>query len=102
MRFRADNFGVSIALLMAATIFMMVVRGRKPLESNWPLYYWLLMLIVSLTYETWDTRAILAGAVAGLLLRFEFLGSAFVKLFRFIEYCVWIYVLLGGLRLVVR
>jgi hypothetical protein len=102
MRFRADNFGVSIALLMAATVFMMFLRGRKPLENNWPLYYWVLMLIVTLNYETWDERVILVGAVTGLVLRFEFLGDAFVKVFRFVEFCVWIYILLAGLQLVMR
>ena len=40
MGFRATNFTVSVLLLMAATIFMMFVRMRKPVENNWPFLYW--------------------------------------------------------------
>jgi hypothetical protein len=100
MSFQASNFTVSVILLMAFTIGMIIVRGRKPLENNWPLYYWMIILLFTLTWESWDERLILVGAIAGLILRFEFLGESFVKMFRFVEICVWVYILYAGLHLV--
>jgi hypothetical protein len=74
------------------------MRMRKPLENNWPFVYWVLMTLISFRYpdETFDPRIIMIGLAAGLLLRFEFLGRAAANVVRFIEACVWAYILYMG------
>jgi hypothetical protein len=103
MVFRATNFSVIILLLLAFTVFMMGVRQRKPLENNWPLIYWMLML--TFTYvrqeETFNILVVGAGLTAGLMLRFEFMNTPFTKTMKYIEMAIWCYVLLRGADIVV-
>ncbi|HET8549413.1 MAG TPA: hypothetical protein VFL57_15480 [Bryobacteraceae bacterium] len=103
MVFRATNFTVIILLLLAFTVFMMGVRNRKPLENNWPLVYWVLML--SFTYvrpeETFNLVIVGAGLAAGLMLRFEFMNSFFIKTVKYIEMAIWCYVLVRGADIVI-
>jgi hypothetical protein len=95
MSINATNFTVSILLLAAATIFVAVVRLRKPPENNWPFIYWIVVTVISFRYpdETFDPRIMLVGLAAGLFLRFEFIGNVLSNLVRFIEICVWGYIL---------
>ena len=71
---------------------------RKPLESNWPLLYWILMTVLIFRYpdNQVDPRVILVGLAAGLLLRFEFMGSLVATLLKVVELCVWGYILYNG------
>lgn len=102
MDFRATNFTVTVLLLMAFTVFMIVVRHKKPLESNWPMIYWVVIVFFTLfrTEETFDLNIILAGLVSGLLLRFEFMSSVLVGVARFVELLIWGYVLYRGSAIV--
>jgi hypothetical protein len=102
MSFNANNYTVSIALLMALTLFTAVVRMQKPLEHNWPVIYWLLIAIVSFRYpdETFDPRVVLFGIAAGLLLRFEFLGRPAAIIAKVTELAVWAYILYTGFLIV--
>lgn len=94
MSFNATNYTVSILLLMALTIFIAGVRLRKPVESNWPFFYWILVAVLTISNEDlFDFRIILAGFIAGLLLRFEFMNRAAVKVVMIVEVCVWVYIL---------
>lgn len=83
---------------MALTLFMAVVRMRKPLETNWLLFYWGLIAVISFRYpdDTFDPRVIMVGLAVGLLLRFEFLGRGMGRVLRFIEACVWAFILYTG------
>jgi hypothetical protein len=102
MSFNANNYTVSIVLLMALTLFTAFVRMRKPLEHNWPFIYWLLIAVVSFRYpdDTFDPRVVLFGIAAGLLLRFEFLGGPAVNIMKAIELAVWAYILYTGFLIV--
>jgi hypothetical protein len=102
MLFRATNYTVGIVLLMALTLFVAGLRMRKPLDSNWPLLYWVLLTLISLRYpgETFQPKIIMVGLGAGLLLRFEFVGSLMANLLRTVEIGVWVYVLYTGFVLV--
>src|SRR5688572_21293052 len=94
MSFHATNFTVSILLLMALTLFIAGVRVRKPVENNWVLFYWILVTVVTITTpELYDFRIIAVGLAAGLLLRFEFMGGAVIRLVLIVEMCVWAYIL---------
>ena len=102
MSFNATNHSVIIVLLMALTLFTAGVRMQKPVDHNWPLIYWIIMMLVSFRYpdETFDPRIILIGAGVGLLLRFEFLGRIVVNFLRFVEVCVWAYIIYMGFVMV--
>jgi hypothetical protein len=80
---------------MAATVFMMLVRMRKPVENSWPFIYWIVVTAATLTHPdlAFDFRIILAGLIAGLMLRFEFLNRGVTKLVMLVEMAVWIYIL---------
>jgi hypothetical protein len=94
MSFTATNFTVSLVLLMALTVFIAGVRLRKPVESNWPFLYWILVGVVTLSNEDlFDLRVIAIGVIAGLLLRFEFMNRSVSKLIMTVEMAVWIYIL---------
>jgi hypothetical protein len=98
MSFNANNYTVSIVLLMALTLFIAGVRMRKPFETNWVLFYWVLITVVSFRYpdDTFDPRIVMVGLAAGLLLRFEFLGRAMARVLMFIEAAVWAFILYTG------
>ena len=98
MSFHATNFTVSILLLMAMTVFMAVVRTKKPLENNWVLFYWMLVTFVAVANpaEIFDFRIILIGFVSGLLLRFEFMNWMVTRLAMTMEMFVFAYVLFCG------
>jgi hypothetical protein len=101
MSFTANNFTVSVLLLMALTVFMIGVRVRKPLENNWLLFYWLLITGFTITRPeaNFDFRVIALGLLAGLMLRFEFMNRTFTRLIMVVEMCAFVYVLLAGLQI---
>jgi hypothetical protein len=103
MSFHATNFTVSVLLLMGATVFMMLVRMRKPVENNWPFLYWVALTVAILTNRdlTFDFRIILVGLIAGLMLRFEFLNRSVTKLVMAVEILVWMYVLFASWSIIV-
>lgn len=100
--FHATNYTVSILLLMVLTVFMAFVRARSPLESNWLLFYWALIAVISFRYpqETFRPEIILVGVATGLLLRFEFINEAFARFFRFIELLIFGYIIYTGFLII--
>ncbi|MBI1897672.1 MAG: hypothetical protein HYZ57_00930 [Acidobacteria bacterium] len=101
--FRATNFTVTLLLLLAFTIFMAGFRQRKPLENNWPLLYWLLVVFFTLVRpeETFNFSIILVGLACGMLLRFEFMNDFFVKTVKVVEMLVWLYILWRGFEMII-
>ena len=99
---RATNFNVILLVLLAFTVFIMNVRHRKPLENNWPLVYWVLMLVFTLTRpeDSFDAGIILVGVAAALMLRFEFINDFIAKGFKTLEFLIWCYVLIRGVNIV--
>jgi hypothetical protein len=102
MNFRATNFSVAVLLLIAATVFMIGVRNRKPLDNNWPLMYWIAAFFFTLVREedTFNINIILAGLAAGMLLRFEFMNPFLVRLVKLVELAVWGYVIYRGFQII--
>src|SRR5689334_9002140 len=100
MGFHATNFTVTTMLLVAFTVFMAGVRNKKSLDSNWPLLYWVLVLVFTLVRpeETFHYQLVLLGLASALLLRFEFMNDFFVKMFRAIETVVFVYVVIRGIQ----
>jgi hypothetical protein len=102
MGFRANNFTVTTLLLIAFTVFMATVRNKKPLDNNWPLLYWMLVVAFTLVRQedTFNVYIVMVGLLSGLLLRFEFLNEFFVKLVRIVEIAVQIYVVIRGFQII--
>ncbi len=100
MNFHATNFTVTVLLLIAFTVFMAIVRNKKPIDISWPLVYWGILLVFTVVRpeESFDYRIVIVGLAAALLLRFEFMNAFFVKLCRVIEFCVMVYVVLRGFQ----
>jgi hypothetical protein len=98
MHFNANNFTVSVLLLLALTVFMMTVRVRKPYENNWLLIYWLMVAVVTVTRPEnfFDLRPIAVGVLAGLMLRFEFMNQSFCRVVMAVEMVVFAYILLAS------
>jgi len=92
------NYTVSIALLLFWTVATIVVRYNKPLESNWPIVYWIAMSLISLRYpdNTWDFRYVALGFATALVLRFEFMNRTVANVFKVLEVLVFCYVIWWG------
>jgi hypothetical protein len=103
MSFRATNFTVTVLLLMALTVFMIVLRNRKSLDNVWPLFYWFLAFLFTLVREedTYNLNIILVGLVSGLLLKYEFMNAFFVRLIKMMELCIFGYVIYRGFQIIV-
>ena len=98
---RANNFTVVMMLIVAFTIFIANFRTRRPVENNWPMIYWCLMLfVVSVRPEdTFSLPAILVGFSAGLLLRFEFMNRPLTNVVKVVEAFVWAYIIYRGVEM---
>jgi hypothetical protein len=77
---------VTTGVMVILTIWTVISRFRFRTDANWPLIYYLFVVI----YHQWapgrlNPWAIYAGVVSALLLRFEFMGGGFLRLIRFIE-----------------
>lgn len=102
MNIHADNFTVCVMLLMVATCFMIFLRMRRPVEDNWPLFYWVGALLFALNqFDSFKINVVMVGLFTALLLRFEFMNSAFSKVFKGVEFVVFGYVLVRGLDLII-
>lgn len=102
MHFRANNFSVTVILLIAFTVAMMLVRQKRGLYNNWPILYWILVVVFTLVRpeETFNFSVIFVGLGAALLLRFEFMNEILVRIFRVIELAVYLYVIYRGLEII--
>ena len=100
MPFDPSKFEASIFLLLLLTAGMMFVRLKAKLDNNWPVLYWLLLLYISYTRtDTWDFNVVAAGAVAALLLRYEFMVPGLITAFQLVEFGIWGYILYEGCRI---
>ncbi len=87
--------------LMALTVWLAVARFFTTRESSWPLGYYAALIVYWKAFEGaligyW----VLAGALCGLLIRFEFLPGPVMKAVRLAELAVFGYVLFRGAALI--
>ncbi len=84
MRLTPDN--ITVALLLAATLLLVVMRFMQRLDVNWPLLYYL-ALAMYLYHQPGIIRPgwVYAGVVCALFLRFEIAGGKFLILVRCAE-----------------
>ncbi len=80
---------VTTGVMVILTVWTVVTRFRFRSDANWPLLYYLFVVI----YHQWSPGklnpwVIYVGVIGALLLRFEFMGGAFLKFIRVVEVIV--------------
>lgn len=94
MSFRFTDFEILGLFVCGITAWLFTIRGRLQMESNWPLVYYLAMVFYQKTAGHFlEANFIYAGVVCAMMIRFEFMSAAVVKVFRFIEAICLIYVI---------
>jgi len=95
---RYSPFNITAALAIALTCWLFGARWRGPVDSNWPLLYYLGIVVYSYIFpEVLNPSWIYAGVLTALFLRFEFMGGILLKFVRALEilvlanfvYCFW-------------
>jgi hypothetical protein len=72
--------------LGALAVWLLITRFRSQLTINWPLLYYLgLVLFVNYNPTTLNHSVVYGGVVCGFLLRFEFMNARFTLLIRALE-----------------
>ena len=101
MAFRANNFTISVILLMGFDLVMLWVRQRRNPDNIWPVLFWTLIIFFTLVRpeETFNFYVLLVGFAMALMMRFEFMNPFFTRVVRFIEFLVYGYVLVRGLHI---
>jgi len=88
MSFRADTLGVTTALLLAFALFVLYTRFKNWLDSNIPIFFYVLLVVFVNSVQNDVSHLLVYGAFAlGLLLRFEFMNTTAAKLIKFLEAC---------------
>jgi hypothetical protein len=89
-------FNVTTALAVVFTIWMIAARLRGSTENNWPLCYYAGIVFYSHFYPgNLEPRWIFTGTIASLFLRFEYMGGAFLKFVRLVDYLILALLLYG-------
>ncbi|MCW5979371.1 MAG: hypothetical protein KIT09_14945 [Bryobacteraceae bacterium] len=94
MNVRYGPFNITTFLAMACTLWIIVARLRGMTDSNGPLIYLIGIVAYSMAFPgCLEPRFIYVGSVAALFLRFEFMGGAFMKFVRLVDFLVLLYFL---------
>ena len=82
------------SLLMIFAVFVLYTRTKNWLESNVPILFYLLMIAWVKAYaDRVPALPLYIGLGIALMLRFEFMGKAFIRLLKFAEACAIVAVL---------
>lgn len=94
-------FNLTTLVLIGLTIWVIVIRYRTKLDSNWPLFYYIALGgYVGKFEETIHPVPVLVALAMALLLRFEFLGGWVLKAIQYTETAALVFVLWTCLQLV--
>lgn len=89
---RFAPFNITTAVLAGVTIWVLIARVRGMVESNWPLFYYIGVIAYTMFFPDYlDPAWVYSGVVCTLLLRFEFMGGVFLKLIRFLDIVVLVF-----------
>ena len=90
---RYTTFNLITSGVMALTIAVLVWRFVGKLESNWPLVYYLLLVVYLRVFEgSIDPYVVYVAVISALFLRFEFMGGWFLKFVRVVEFGTHVYI----------
>ena len=89
--------------MIALTIWVMRARFSSPIDTPWPLLYYLgLVLFVRANEGEFNNYWIFAGVLSALFLRYEFMAGIFLKTMRAGEFAVHLYVIAGCFVMLTR
>ncbi len=95
MGLRLTDSGFLALVLIAITALMAWVRPKMATESNWPLLYFIgLVLYQKMNEELLHPYPIFIGILCAGLIRFEFMSPRWVKYVRWIELVTLVYVIM--------
>ena len=101
MYFELTLFNALTVCVIVATIWLMRYRFTASLDSNYPLIYYVALVLYVRAYEgEYYNYAIFSAAVAALFLRFEFMGGIFLKFFRAAELLCHCYIVYRAFTLI--
>jgi hypothetical protein len=85
-------------VVIAVTIWVMRVRFSSPIDTPWPMVYYLFLVIFVRSNEgEFNNYVIFMGVVCAMFLRYEFMAGFVLKLFRAGEFAVHLYVIVATL-----
>ncbi|MBI4903276.1 MAG: hypothetical protein HY820_06565 [Acidobacteria bacterium] len=88
-------FNITTLIMLALTVWSINSRYRTRLENNWPLFYYLGLVLYTRKFDTvLEFNYVLLAIICATLLRFEFLGGWFVKVLQFVETAILVYVII--------
>jgi hypothetical protein len=103
MGFQATPYTVTTALLVAFALFIIYVRIKNWMDSNVPLFFYVLMLAymraVDGSVPLW---LIFSGFAMTLFLRFEFINPFLTKAVKYLEICALGAMVYLGMRMVLQ
>jgi len=99
-----DNISDFFPLVfIVLTLWVMRARFTSPIDSPWPLVYYLLLVIFVRSNEgEFNNYWIFGGVVCALFLRYEFMGGLVLKLFRAGEFAVHLYIIISCFLLLTK
>ena len=89
MSFKDTPGGVTTLLFVAFALLVIYTRVRNWLDSNVPVFFYILMIIYANTLgDRLPPWMVYVGFCLGMVLRFEFMNPAFTKFIKITEICV--------------
>jgi hypothetical protein len=83
---------ITTAVMLGLTLWLLIGRFKSRPDSNWPLFYYLLLVAYHQALPgRLNPYAIYTGVVAALFIRFEFMGGWLGYLLRGVELAVLLY-----------
>jgi hypothetical protein len=83
-------------IIIAATIWVMRARFTSPIDTAWPMIYYIFLVIFVRSNEgEFNNYWIFIGVACAAFLRYEFLAGVFLKIIRTGEFVVHLYVIVG-------
>jgi hypothetical protein len=100
MRLNSSPDGITALIVLACACFVVYIRTRNWLDSNFPLIFYIgLVMYASTLEDKFPPFLVYAGLGLGALIRFEFMSEHFIRVVKFCEYGVLaaiIYFVAGG------
>ena len=103
MDFKATPYTVTTALMVAFALFVIYVRMRNWMDSNIPLFFYLLMIVYMRAVDGIVPLWLMgAGLGLTLVLRFEFINTWLTKVVKFFEFCALGWMIYLSMRMVLQ
>ena len=101
MGLRLTDLGVLTMFVLAGTAALAFIRGRFTNESNWPLVYWICILVFHrIVPEVVGPYSLYLGLVCSMMIRFEFMSDKVTNFFKNVEWVIFLFIILRCLNYV--